>query len=448
MYIDPGTGSMLFTILVGTIGAGSYALRDRLVKLRFYLSGGRAEKNSGDAPDYAIFSDSKRYWNVFEPICDEFEKRETEIVYMTASEDDPALKRDYKHVKCEFIGEGNKAYAKLNSLKADIVLSTTPSLDVFYWKRSKGVKWYVHIPHAADDLTKYRMFGIDYYDAILTSGDFQIEELRKLEKIRKLPEKEMLNVGLTYLDTMKARLEKTGSRAAAGRAKKDINVLLAPSWGPSSIFNRFGSEMIDSLLKTDYHIIIRPHPQSYTSEKEMLDRLMAKYPENDRLEWNKDNDNFDVLNRSDILISDFSGVVYDFSLVFDKPIIYADVSFDASPYDACWLDEQPWSLATLEKIGTQLTKENIGNIGDVIDSCINDERFRQGREQARKEAWGCPGQSAVLVTDYLMAKHAELEAAAKAREEELAQMQKQKQSKKKDKKKDSKTDNKTDKKTA
>lgn len=431
MYIDPGTGSMLFTILVGTIGAGSYALRDRMVKLRFYLSGGKAQKNSGDNPDYAIFSDSKRYWNVFEPICDEFESRETEIVYMTASEDDPALKKDYKYVKCEFIGEGNKAYARLNSLKADIVLSTTPSLDVFYWKRSKGVKWYVHIPHAADDLTKYRMFGIDYYDAILSSGDFQIEEIRKLEKIRNLPEKEMLNVGLTYLDTMKERLEKTGRSKTAGKSKEEINVLLAPSWGPSSIFNRFGTEMIDSLLKTDYHIIIRPHPQSYTSEKEMLEGLMAKYPASDRLEWNKDNDNFDVLNRSDILISDFSGVVYDFSLVFDKPIIYADVSFDDSPYDACWLEEKPWSLATLEKIGTQLTKDNIGNIGQVIDSCINDEKFRKGREQARKEAWGCMGQSAKLVTDYLMAKHAELEAAAKAAEEEFMQKQKEKKEKKK-----------------
>ena len=408
MYIDPGTGSMLFTILVGTIGAGSYALRDRMVKLRFYLSGGRAQKNSGDVPDYAIFSDSKRYWNVFEPICDEFESRETEIVYMTASEDDPALKKDYKYVKCEFIGEGNKAYARLNSLKADIVLSTTPSLDVFYWKRSKGVKWYVHIPHAADDLTKYRMFGIDYYDAILSSGDFQIEEIRKLEKIRNLPEKEMLNVGLTYLDTMKERLEKTGSRKAEGRAKENINVLLAPSWGPSSIFNRFGTEMIDSLLKTDYHIIIRPHPQSYTSEKEMLERLMAKYPESDRLEWNRDNDNFDVLRRADIMISDFSGVIFDYSLVFNRPIIYADVSFDDSIYDAWWLDEQMWTFTALPRLGVQLKDEDIGNIKELIDGTLGSTELKKSREEVREECWAHIGESASLVADYLIKKHKEL----------------------------------------
>lgn len=407
MYIDPGTGSMLFTILLGTITAGTYTFRDKLVKARFYLSGGKTQKNTTDNTDYVIFSDSKRYWNVFEPICDEFESREKEILYLTASPDDPALEKNYEYAKCEFIGEGNQAYAKLNNLRADIVLSTTPSLDVFYWKRSKNVKWYVHIPHAADDLTKYRMFGIDYYDAILTSGDYQISEVRKLEKIRNLPEKEMQNVGLTFLDTMKERLDRAGSKNKD--KKKDINVLLAPSWGPSSIFNRFGSEMIENLLKTGYHIIIRPHPQSFISEKDMIEEIMKKYPESESLEWNRDNDNFDVLNRSDILISDFSGVVYDFSLVFDKPVIYANVDFDDSPYDACWIDEKPWSLATLEKIGVELTRDNINNIKEVIDRCISDESFQKNRDQARKEAWLYIGESAERVADYLISKHDELD---------------------------------------
>ena len=43
LYIDPGTGSMLFTILIGVIGAGVYSLRMLLIKLRFILGGGKAE---------------------------------------------------------------------------------------------------------------------------------------------------------------------------------------------------------------------------------------------------------------------------------------------------------------------------------------------------------------------------------------------------------------------
>ena len=40
-YIDPGTGSMLFAILIGIIGALNYLLKTWLVKLRFILSGGK-----------------------------------------------------------------------------------------------------------------------------------------------------------------------------------------------------------------------------------------------------------------------------------------------------------------------------------------------------------------------------------------------------------------------
>ena len=47
-YIDPGTGSMLFAILIGIIGALNYLLKTWLVKLRFILSGGKkVEEDTG-----------------------------------------------------------------------------------------------------------------------------------------------------------------------------------------------------------------------------------------------------------------------------------------------------------------------------------------------------------------------------------------------------------------
>ena len=36
-----------------------------------------------------------------------------------ASKDDPALSEKYEHVKCEFIGEGNKAFAELTDNQKD-----------------------------------------------------------------------------------------------------------------------------------------------------------------------------------------------------------------------------------------------------------------------------------------------------------------------------------------
>lgn len=402
LYIDPGTGSMLFTILIGVIGACVYSLRMLLIKLRFRLSGGKADAGTKKIP-IAIFSDDKRYWNIFEPICRELSKRGREVTYLTASEDDPALACTYPHFHAEFIGKDNKAFAKLNFLNATILFSTTPGLDVYQWKRSKNVDYYVHIPHAANEITLYRMFGIDYYDAILLSGDYHIADVRKLEQLRGLPAKELAKVGIPYMDTMVERLKKVGPAPEHPRT-----VLLAPSWGQSAILQVYGGNIIDVLLKTGYHVIIRPHPQSFASEKEMLDSLMQQYPQSDQLEWNRDTDNFEVLRRSDILISDFSGVIFDFSLVYDKPIIYTDPNFDLSLYDAWWLDAPMWTLSALPRLGCQLTEENMENLKGLIDTCLSDDRFAQGRHEVLAETWAHYGDGANQVATYLCNKYDEL----------------------------------------
>jgi len=196
-YIDPGTGSMLFTVLIGAVSVFLYGIKGLFIKLR--SSVGRSVENSDRYP-FVIYTDSKRYWNVFRPICEEFEKRRESIVYLTQSEDDPVFNEKFRYVLPKYIGSGNKAFALLNFLKADVVLSSTPSLDVFQWKRSKDVMYYIHIPHACSDITLYRLFGIDYYDALLLSGDFQIKQVRKLEELRNLPQKDLKVVGLTYFD--------------------------------------------------------------------------------------------------------------------------------------------------------------------------------------------------------------------------------------------------------
>ena len=160
-YIDPGTGSMLFAIFIGILGALNYLVRMAIVKIRFVLSGGKKGKLDDKKIPFVIFSDNKRYWTIFEPICREFNNRGIDVVYMTASPDDPVLNCEYEHIKGEFIGQNNMAFAKLNFLKATIVFATTPGLDVYQWKRSKDVDYYVHILHATGEVSLYRMFGID-----------------------------------------------------------------------------------------------------------------------------------------------------------------------------------------------------------------------------------------------------------------------------------------------
>lgn len=398
-YIDPGTGSMLFAVLVGIVGIAGYFFKGLWLRLRFFLTGGKKTDDADEVIPFVIYSDDKRYWTVFEPICRELDRQGFDVVYMTSSSDDPALQSEYEHVKAEYIGKGNKAFVKLNFLKATILLSTTPGLDVYQWRRSENVKYYVHIPHMPGELTTYRMFGIDYYDALLLSAQYQIDDVRALEALRGLPEKECKIVGIPYLDEKVKRLKATTC------SDHKCTVLVAPSWGPNSLLNRFGNRLIDELVSTGYHIIIRPHPQSFASEKELIDRLMADYPE---LEWNQDVDNYDVLSRSDVMISDFSGVIFDYSFVFDKPVICAYTDFDKAPYDAWWLDTPIWTATAIPRIGPILDANGIGSIKQMIDSALEDKGYEEGRRLARDETWSNRGTAACLAAEYIVKKYNEL----------------------------------------
>ena len=404
LYIDPGTGSMLFSILIGMLGTLGYLFRDLFVKLRFWMTGGAGDSGQDkDRHKYVIFSDDKRYWTTFEPICDEFEKRKTEIVYMTASPDDPALDKKYEYVSAVFIGEGNRAFARLNRLKADILISTTPGLDVYQWKRSRDVRWYAFVMHNANDATLFRMFGLDYYDEVFVSGEYQIEQIRKLEALRNLPKKELVLGGVPYLDSMEKK--RSGSEKSGNGV---MTVLLAPTWGKSGMLSRFGGRVIQAALDTGYHVIVRPHPQSFKSEKALMNELMKQYPDSSQLEWNRDNDNFNVLSRSDVMVSDFSGVIFDFCLVFQKPVIFVDTEFDVSPYDAYWLEDETWTFSTMPKLGKCLTADNLERLKDMINEVTTGQNYQAELRKAREETWANIGRSAQIITESLIEKEKEL----------------------------------------
>lgn len=408
LYIDPGTGAMLFTTLIGVVTTLSFVLRKWFIKLKFILTRGKVDKvESANKLPIVIFSDDKRYWIVFKSICDELEKRQQECYYWTSSADDPGLEQKYSYIKTSFIGDGNKAFAKLNIMNAYICLSTTPGLDVYQWRRSKDVDYYVHTSHAVSGYTNYRMFGLDFYDAVLLTGEYQEKEIRTLEKLRNIPSKELYVVGSTYMDELDKKAKNEGK--AQKTADHDRTVLLAPSWGASSILNKFGVEFLQALKDTGYNIIVRPHPQSKTSEKDLLEKLEKEFPNSEKWHWNYDNENFDALAQSDIMITDYSGVIFDYTFVFDGPVIYTDTELDMSPYDSCWVDFTLWRVEMLPLLGHRLGKEDIPRIKQVIDDTICDVKNREGREKGRREAWMYRGHSAERTADYLIEKLATLQ---------------------------------------
>ena len=114
------------------------------------------------------------------------------------------------------------------------------------------------------------------------------------------------------------------------------------------------------------------------------------------------------MNKADLIITDFSGIIFDFACVFDKPVIYADTSFDTLPYDADWLSEPRWSFKILPEIGIQLTEEDIQNIDQIILKALSSRNLQEGREKIRKQCWENIGNSAINATNYLIEKQEKL----------------------------------------
>ncbi|MBD5412786.1 MAG: CDP-glycerol--glycerophosphate glycerophosphotransferase [Treponema sp.] len=403
LYIDPGTGSMLFSVLIGATATLYFLARAIILKLKFLVSGKKGATDKS-AHTYVIYNEDKRYQNVFRPVLEAFERHGTEVSYFTSFKNDEAFEAGYKFVKSEYIGEGNAAFARLNLLSADIVLATTPGLGVYQWKRSKNVKHYAHILHSPGDATMYRLFGIDYFDSVLLTGEYYKDDVRYLEKARDLKEKDLTVVGCTYLDFYKERIEKIPAEN-----NHEFTVLLSPSWGPNGLLSKYGERLLDPLLATGWKIIVRPHPQSKISEVEMLERLSKKYEDNRNLIWDYETDNIYSMKKADIMISDFSGIIYDYTFLCDKPVMYVNADTELILYDAYDVPGQkPWQVNAVKEFGIELKEEQFPMIKEVIQNASDSEELARRRTKARQTAWQFEGQAGEKVYEFMTKKEQQL----------------------------------------
>lgn len=402
LYIDPGTGSMLFSILIGAAATVFFLFRALLLKIKFILSGkkdGSAQVDSSYKP-YVIYNEGNQYWNTFKPVVEEFEARKIPLEYLTSSKTDPVFDQKYNYVKAEFIGEGNSAFAKLNMLSAGVVLMTTPGLQVYQLKRSKNVKHYSHVLHMPNDATTYRLFGLDFFDSVLLTGDYQATDLRYLEEKRGINKKELVTVGCPYLDVYKQNIAKIPAEE-----NHPFTVLVSPSWGDVGLLKKYGEKLLDPLSKTGWRIIVRPHPQSKKSEAEMLERLTARYKDNPNIVWDYERQNIFSLKKSDIMISDFSGIIFDYTFLCDKPVMYVNAGMDLRPYDAYDLDgKELWQYSVLRKFGTELKEEQFANIKEVIQSVSDSKELEEARHAAKAEAWMHEGEAGKNIADFMISK--------------------------------------------
>jgi CDP-glycerol glycerophosphotransferase (TagB/SpsB family) len=256
------------------------------------------------------------------------------------------------------------------------------------------------------DATTYRLFGIDYFDSVLLTGDYQANDIKTLEKQRGTKPKELVTVGCTYLDVYAEKIKNLDAEPAAG-----FTVLVSPSWGTSALLSRYGEKLLDPLVKTGWNIIVRPHPQSKTAEKEMLRRLTERYRETKNLVWDYERENIVSLSKADVMISDFSGIIFDYTFLCDKPVFYVSQGMDLRPYDADDIcsDENNgsdlkklWQFRAVEEFGIELKEEMFDSIGNVIKNASDSPDLQAARKKAKNEAWMYRGEAGKKIADFMI----------------------------------------------
>jgi hypothetical protein len=388
-------------MIVSLVGALVFSLK----ALFYRIIGGTSMNREGrpkDCEKIVLFSEGKAYWSTFKPVIDALINRKQPFSYYTMDIEDPGLTLDYEnnYMVKRYIGNGNLAYAKIGRLSAGVVLSTTPNIGTegFPIPRSPKIKNLSHVFHAVSDMCFYHKGSLDNYDSVMLVGEFEIPILRRLEKIRSLPPKELHPAGLPYIDVLASRMQSV-SMDTDGKT-----VLIAPSWGTKGCLNLYGYGFISELAQAGYNIIVRPHPQSWKVEMDLIEKMKKVFAHHENIIWDANPDGTVSLAKSDIMISDTSSVRFDYALLYKRPVITLESPMpDPESFEVSDLGE-----SVLERIITQagstLNKETIDQIVPTVREILQETGSKFDLDEFREKTIYNWGRSGEAIAEYLIDK--------------------------------------------
>ena len=370
-YLDPGTGSMLLSVFVGLISGVYFVIRKLPSTLRslFFRLTGKTDALKHNT--LTFYAESAAYWTTFRPILVALEKLGVESSYLTSDEKDPVFASGLKCVHPRFIGKSNTAYTALGFLQTKVLVHTTPGIDVLQIRRSPGVGRYVHVVHAVGDIHTYKLFSFDYYDAVYCAGPGQVKSLRALEALRGTRPKELPQLGCPYLDGLVERARKAAS-------PEEGTVIVAPTWGRNGLLTRTGAMIPKMLAQAGFRVILRPHPQSFVSEPELMEQLAQELSPFDNVQWDRHPDGFASLSRAQLMVSDISGVIFDFAFVFLRPVVSVGAGPLKDGFEAWEIPHEAWEMSALDTLGKRILPGEENSVVDAVRSLLaSEDRARE-----------------------------------------------------------------------
>ena len=217
----------------------------------------------------------------------------------------------------------------------------------------RHVQCLAHVLHGVGGTALYYKHALDACDAVLLMGDGDRESIRLLEKKRGLKKRECVSAGLPCLDELARH-----ARPKAGRSNPAV-ILIAPSWGEKNSLVYCGTAFIRYLADAGYSVIIRPHPFSLKVEKELIDAIMKEFSSDKGVRFDLGLDGSQALAEADMMISDKSGVRFDFAFLYLRPVLTLDIPLRCQENFEISEMEYIWENDIEKKLGPVLTVEQL-----------------------------------------------------------------------------------------
>lgn len=364
-YLDPGSGNALVYLVVSLAGACLYFVKGLFYKVQSFF-GKEPRVRATQGAEVILFSEGPAYWFTFKPLIEELISRKIPFQYMTLSVDDPALKIDNPLMQSKFMGYGAAAYARVSNAKGKLFIATTPNIGTqgYPIARPKNVAKMVFIAHMVSDISYLKKGSLDYYDVDLEVGSWCEPRLRQVEKKRGIKPKEVHAVGLLYLDELlKSYTPKVGF-------SEPLTVLVAPSWGVKGCLTVHGIGFITELLKAGFNVILRPHPQSFIAEPDLINRIVEENAQYSNFSLDRESDARLSMKKADILISDSSSFRFDFAFLTKRSVITLAVpTKNLSTFEADVLGG-PWDASFVPRLGAIVNREDKVNLPQLVRDLV------------------------------------------------------------------------------
>ena len=295
------------------------------------------------------------------------EEMEYQICYVTSAEDDPILNTQNKKIKAFYIGDSIARTKFFLNLKAKILIMTMPDLETFNIKKSKVYPvHYVYLFHSmVSTHLVYRRSAFEHFDSIFCVGNYQLDEIRRTEKLYNLKPKNLIRYGYGHLDNL---LEKYSTRILSPKNNGNkLHVLLAPSWSNASLFEDIAEKVIDILLQEGYKVTFRPHLVTQKKSKKKINEIIEKFSDNESFLLEQNILNFDSFLFSDIMITDWSGAALEFAFAFEKPVLFIDIPKKINNPEYEKTQNVPIEVSIREKIGKIILPTELELIPNEIE---------------------------------------------------------------------------------